>query len=180
MPISEAKIRANKKFDKKAYDTLGAKTRKGIKDIVGLISAENNITVSDFIKEAVSEYAQKLVGTDILTNSLEDLDKILKYVNPPSIEFNHVYINKSDFNFLLELRDRAANNYPNEVPTKEEFTSRFKDGNTAHPNSILGKLEPAKSFNELIRKKFNIEEYYITDESIYKTLYTLVYQANSK
>lgn len=167
MALTEAKIKANKKYDAKAYDTLGAKTRKGIKDIIGIIAKKNNLTVSDFIKTAVQEYAKTLEGKDILNDSINDLDMIIKIVQRPKLtnERNQPFVYEKDIEKLFELRNRAEKNYQGQVISENDFKNKF---------------EKSKGIVNKLASKIIHDVWYWADNDIFDVLYLLVYQANKK
>jgi len=153
MALTKAKIKANKKYDAKAYDTLGVKTRKGIKDIIEIITEKNNLTVSDFIKMAVQEYAKSLEGSDILNDSMSDLDMIIKVVQRavPTYEKNQPFVYEKDIKKLFELRNRAEKNCRDQAISEDDF-----------------------------KNKFEKDVWYWANDDIFDVLYLLVYQANTK
>ncbi|MCD7776981.1 MAG: hypothetical protein LUH47_00495 [Clostridiales bacterium] len=166
MPLSKAKRESNRKYDAKAYDTIGAKTRKGVKDIVGIVAEKNNMTVSEFIKKAVSEYIKTLEGNDILTNCAEDLDTIIKVVHRPDNTFSAKlpYVYEKDYAYVLELRSRAEENCGKDVISETDFKAKFKKADRVQDMAVI--------------KLFGASEWYWADEDIYEVLYTLVYQSN--
>ncbi|MCD8159577.1 MAG: hypothetical protein LUD77_12075 [Clostridiales bacterium] len=166
MPLSKAKRQSNRKYDAKAYDTLGAKTRKGVKDIVGIIADKNNMTVSEFIKRAISEYIKTLEGSDILTNCAEDIDTIIRVVHRPDNTFSAKlpYVYEKDYAYVLDLRNRAEEKCVKEVISEAAFKAKFKKADKVQDLAVI--------------KLFGANEWYWADEDIYDVLYTLVYQAN--
>ncbi len=55
-PVSEAKKRATAKYDKKAYDQITVKLKKGTKDLI-LATGE---TVNSFINQAVADRLKEI------------------------------------------------------------------------------------------------------------------------
>ncbi len=158
MALTKAKIKANKKYDAKAYDTLGVKTRKGVKNIIGIIAQNNGLTLSDFIKTAVQEYAKTLENSDILNDIVDDLDMIIKVVQRPALanEKNLPFVYEKDIDKLFELRNRAKNNCKSEVISEKDFKNKFE-----RSKGVVNKLVC-----------------YWADSDIFDVLYMLVYQAN--
>lgn len=170
MALSEAKSKANQKFDKKAYDTLGIKTKKGVKNMLEIIANNYDMNKSTLVKNAISDYVEKLVGSNIIKDSLNDFEMIIKYVLPPSISYNKAYIYEHNFHYLLDLRNRAEKNYDGKVISEDELISKFVDGDG---NNII-----LKNLNKLTRKVTNVDKYFSADKNIYDILYLLVYQAH--
>ncbi len=166
MPLSKAKRESNRKYDAKAYDTMGAKTRKGVKDIVGIIAEKNSMTTSEFIKKAVSEYVKTLEGSDILANCAEDLDTIIKVVHRPVSTFasDLPYIYEKDYDYVINLRNRAEEKSGSNVISEADFKAKFEKADNIQDLAVI--------------KLLGANEWYWADEDIYETLYTLVYQAN--
>ncbi len=167
MALTEAKIKANKKYDTKAYDTLGAKTRKGVKDIIAIIAKNNDLTLSDFVKKAVQEYAKTLENSDILNDSIDDLDMIIKVVQRavPTNEKNLPFVYEKDIDKLFELRNKAENNCKSQVISEDDFKNKF---------------EKSKGIVNKFASKIIDDVWYWADSDIFDVLYLLVYQANKK
>lgn len=147
----KSKAKANQKFDKKAYDTLGIKTKKGIKNMLEIIADNYNMNKSTLVKNAISDYVEKLIGSNIIESSLNDFEMIIRYVLISETIKEQVYICSDNFHYLLDLRNRAEKNYGKIVISEKDFISKFSE------------------------TKENI---IIANKSIYDDLYLLVYQAH--
>lgn len=53
MPISEAKKRANRKYDSKAYDQMVIRVKKGDKAIIAAHADKHGESINTFLKRAV-------------------------------------------------------------------------------------------------------------------------------
>ena len=83
---SPARRKANNKFAKQNYETVGYKCKKGIKSILEIIVKNTGEkSVSKLVEKAVIEYVKNLEhGTNVLASAEEDLlllKDILKYDN---------------------------------------------------------------------------------------------------
>ena len=149
---SPARRKANIKFAKQNYETVGYKCKKGIKSILEIVVKNTGEkSVSKLVEKAVTEYVKKLEqGVNVLAGAEEDLlllKDILKYDNE-----NRCLYPKAQFDYLKDL---CCMYYENRKDKKDfEFT----------PIDI----------NFL--KPYNDEYWYIEDT---KKLYELVYYANS-
>ena len=55
MPLSEARKRANAKYNLKAYDRVELKVKKGEKEKIRLFAEQNGESLNAFINRAISE-----------------------------------------------------------------------------------------------------------------------------
>ena len=55
MPLSEARKRANAKYNQKAYDRVELKVKKGRKEEIRLFAESNGESLNAFINRAISE-----------------------------------------------------------------------------------------------------------------------------
>ncbi len=55
MPISEARKRANAKYNLKAYDRIELKVAKGKKEKIRLFAEENGESINAFVNRAIAE-----------------------------------------------------------------------------------------------------------------------------
>ena len=55
MPLSEARKRANAKYNQKAYDRVELKVKKGRKEEIRLFAEANGETVNGFINRLIME-----------------------------------------------------------------------------------------------------------------------------
>lgn len=149
---SPARRKANNKFAKQNYETVGYKCKKGIKSILEIIVKNTGEkSVSKLVEKAVIEYVKNLEhGTNVLASAEEDLlllKDILKYDN----ENRCLYpLDQLDY-----LKDLCYMYYENRKDKKDfEFSPILID----------------------FLKPYNDEYCYIEDP---KKLYKLVYYANS-
>lgn len=166
----DLKTKVSKKFDNKNYDTIGAKIKKGYKDIIDIVALNNNMELNELVETAINEYIEALSGQGFVDRCNDDLNEIQKYVMPATIANKFPYIYKKDFKYLLKLRNRAEANFPNDVISEEDFLGYFSDGD--------GKIPIIKDINKLIRSAVKTDEYFWAGKEIYDILYKLVYQAN--
>jgi len=149
---SPARRKANNKFAKQNYETVGYKCKKGIKSILEIIVKNTGEkSVSKLVEKAVIEYVKNLEhGTNVLASAEEDLlllKDILKYDNE-----NKCLYPKAQFDYL---RDLCYMYYENRKDKKGfEF-----------PPIYINFLKP-----------YNDEYWYIEDP---KKLYELIYYSNS-
>jgi hypothetical protein len=155
--------KSKQEFDKKTYDNVGLRYKRGIKNILGYIAAESGYNLSDLFKISIGRYIEELTGKDVLTSIEPDIDMILKSVHKQTGS-SKLYVYQDDFEKLLNLRQRAENNCNEQVISESDFLAQFKD-NKGIIYTIAKRL--AKS-----------DDWYWTDSSIYDILYTLIYQAN--
>jgi len=59
MPISEARKRANAKYNAKAYDRIEIKVKKGKKDVIKDFAASKGKSINEFVNEAVDEKMER-------------------------------------------------------------------------------------------------------------------------
>ena len=69
MAISEARHRANEKWNAKAYDEIKVRVPKGDKERIQAFVQERGETVNGFINRLIAE----AMGVDITTEGAEDL-----------------------------------------------------------------------------------------------------------
>lgn len=55
MPLSDARKRANAKYNLKAYDRVELKVAKGKKELIRAFAEENGESINAFINRAISE-----------------------------------------------------------------------------------------------------------------------------
>ena len=55
MPVSEARKRANAKYNLKAYDRVELKVKKGKKEEIRIFAEQNGESLNAFINRAISE-----------------------------------------------------------------------------------------------------------------------------
>jgi predicted HicB family RNase H-like nuclease len=53
MALSEARIRANRKYNEKAYDRIALNVKKGKRDELSQIAKENGESLNEYIKTAI-------------------------------------------------------------------------------------------------------------------------------
>ena len=59
MPVSEAKKRANAKYNAKAYDRIELKVKKGEKDKIKSHAESNGESLNGFVNRAIEETIQR-------------------------------------------------------------------------------------------------------------------------
>jgi len=151
-------------FDQKTYDNVGLRYKRGIKNIVGYIAAEKDVTISDIFRNALEQYMENITGKTIIQDIEPDIDMLLRVVHRPESGSTKYYIYKSDFNELLDLRNRAEENFNEQVVSENDLKKMFKAADSP--------------FDTITRTLAKDEEWFWTDSSIYDTLYMLVYQAH--
>lgn len=151
-------------FDQKTYDNVGLRYKRGIKNIVGYIATEKGITISDIFRNALEQYIENTTGKNLIQDIESDIDMLLRVVHRPESGSTKYYVYKSDFNELLNLRNRAENNCKEKVITEINLKKMFKSADSP--------------FDTITRVLAKDEEWFWTDSSIYDILYMLVYQAH--
>lgn len=73
MPLSEARKRANAKYNLKAYDRLEIKVKKGQKEEIRLYAQQNGESINAFINRAINEAMGKSVKTKQKAARREDI-----------------------------------------------------------------------------------------------------------
>ena len=59
MAVSEAKIRANRKWNEKAYDRISVTVKKGQRAVIADHARDQGETVNGFIKRAIRETMER-------------------------------------------------------------------------------------------------------------------------
>ena len=59
MPTSAARIRANQKWDKKAYDKILLRVPKGKKDLIQAHTQKQGLSLNGFISRAIEDAMQR-------------------------------------------------------------------------------------------------------------------------
>jgi hypothetical protein len=149
---SLAKRKANNKFSKQNYETVGYKCKKGIKSILEIVAKNaGEKSVSKLVEKAVIEYVAKIEQRDVLDtaekNALAVFKKILQYD-----EDNKCLYPKNQFDYLLSLQKMYKFNRKNKTDCE------------------------VIDFDFSFLKPYNEDFWYIENP---KKLYELVYYANS-
>lgn len=147
-----AKRKANNKFSKQNYETVGYKCKKGIKSILEIVAKNaGEKSVSKLVEKAVIEYVAKIEQRNVLDtaekNALAIFKKILQYD-----EDNKCLYPKNQFDYLLSLQKMYKFNRKNKTDCE------------------------VIDFDFSFLKPYNEDFWYIENP---KKLYELVYYANS-
>ena len=59
MPASAARLRANRKWDEKAYDKILLRLPKGKKDVIQSYTSKQGMSLNGFISRAIDEAMQR-------------------------------------------------------------------------------------------------------------------------
>lgn len=62
MPISEARHKANEKYNAKAYDEIKVRVSKGQKDYIQTVAKQNGESVNGFIVRLIEAELERLSG----------------------------------------------------------------------------------------------------------------------
>ena len=73
MPVSEAKKRANAKWNSKNYDKMTFHISKGKKDIIKSHATKQGLSLNAFVVRAIDEAIQKDTGLDSETADMADV-----------------------------------------------------------------------------------------------------------
>ena len=65
MPMSKAQIKANAKYNKKAYDRIEIQVKKGTKELIENIAKSMGESTNAFIKKAIYDRIKADTGNDV-------------------------------------------------------------------------------------------------------------------
>ena len=68
MPLTEAKRRANRSWDKKNYDLLTLRVSKGKKDDIKELATKQGLSLNAFVVRAIDEAMRKDNGDTVTAN----------------------------------------------------------------------------------------------------------------
>jgi hypothetical protein len=86
MPISEARKRANRKYNAKAYDRLEITVAKGRKDVIKAHAAKHDESLNSFVNRAIDETMGREsipAGKDGAVSAQDDAPAAPKSAKPP-------------------------------------------------------------------------------------------------
>lgn len=128
----------------------------------------NKKQISELLESAAKETLSLSIRADI-----EMVDSILKTSKKGIIPKTYYTISKNGFDKLLDLRQRAENNSPDDTISESEFISLFKD-------YMDGIEKPLDMLTKEIAKRISVQndDWYVTDKSTREIINRLIKLAN--